>query len=49
MDGSESELLPQWVKEAVLHSSYTTPPELKCAFILLPKDVRFAILHSSLA
>jgi len=39
MDGSESDLLPTWVKEAVLKSSYTTPPELKCAFILLPKEV----------
>lgn len=41
-DGSErmGEIVPKWVAEAVLYHRYTTPPELKCAFLLLPAEVR---------
>ena len=39
MDGSEKELLPQWVKDAVLQSRFPQLPELKCAFSLHPFEV----------
>ena len=41
MDGSEKELLPHWVKEAVLHSQIPQMQELKCAFLLIPSEVLF--------
>lgn len=43
MDGSEKELLPHWVKEAVLHSQIPQMQELKCAFLLIPSEVLFKI------
>lgn len=39
MDGSERELLPGWVKDAVLQSHFPQLPELKAAFLLIPVEV----------
>ena len=39
MDGSEKELLPHWVKDAVLQSQFPQIQELKCAFLLIPSEV----------
>ena len=49
MDGSEKELLPHWVRDAVLHSQIPQLQELKCAFLLIPSEVCLilvkAVLH----
>ena len=41
LDGSEKigEMIPKWVADAVLYHRIPAPPELKCAFVLLPAEV----------